>query len=59
MTGTVYQWHCLGSPPSTDPCDEAGTYTQTAQADSGPAVKHTKATGHCTVSHVAEWGDAA
>lgn len=41
-------------------CDEGGTYDHKAiGGDSGPANAHTRATGHATVCHVAEWEDAA
>lgn len=52
------RWFCLGNPPKTQPCDAAGTYEHTAVGgDSGPAWKHTKATGHATNCASVVWAE--
>jgi hypothetical protein len=49
-------WTCIGTPPATPPCGEGGTYEHNAiSGDSGPAWKHTVATGHTTTTTRAQW----
>ena len=52
----TYHWTCLGNHPNTPPCGATGVYEHTAKTgDTGPAWKHTAATGHATSTHLREW----
>ena len=53
-------WRCTGQPPAIPPCGAHGAYVHTAiGGDSGPAWKHTKATGHTTVTSLREIAEVA
>ncbi len=49
-------WICLGKPPHEPPCGASGQYEHTAKTgNSGPAWKHTDATGHATNTASLPW----